>query len=141
MMEIKDYTCLQCRASLRKMGKYWVCDTCRIVDVDASGYKSMRESITSKEGEIAIFLNRAYDVLKECDGGDFKDSAISGTLSALDNELLNFSSRFYIAKKVIETSMLPCDKYDRLLQQELYQILTLMESDTAKELLKENNHG
>lgn len=34
-----------------------------------------------------------------------------------------------------------CDKFDKLLQQELYQILTLMESDTAKELLKEKHHG
>lgn len=64
-MENKDYTCLQCKAPLRKMGKYWVCDTCRIVDVDASGYKTTRESVTSKEGEIAVFLKRTCDALEK----------------------------------------------------------------------------
>lgn len=139
-MENKDYTCLQCKAPLRKMGKYWVCDTCRIVDVDASGYKTTRESVTSKEGEIAVFLKRTCDALEKYNEV-FRERTESGTLSAFDNELLGFSSKFHIAKRVIQESMPSCDKFNKLLQQELYQILTLMESDTAKELLKEKHHG
>lgn len=139
-MENKDYTCLQCKAPLRKMGKYWVCDTCRIVDVDASGYKTTRESVTSKEGEIAVFLKRTCAALEKYNEV-FRERTENGTLSAFDNELLGFSSKFHIAKRVIEESMPSCDKFDKLLQQELYQILTLMESDTAKELLKEKHHG
>ena len=138
-MENKDYTCLQCKAPLRKMGKYWVCDTCRIVDVDASGYKTTRESVTSKEGEIAVFLKRTCDALEKYNEV-FRERTENGTLSAFDNELLGFSSKFQ-AKRVIQESMPSCDKFDKLLQQELYQILTLMESDTAKELLKEKHHG
>lgn len=139
-MENKDYTCLQCRAPLRKMGKYWVCDTCRIVDVDASGYKTTRESVTSKEGEIAVFLKRTCDALEKYNEV-FRERTENGTMSAFDNELLGFSSKFHTAKRVIEKSMQSYGKYDRLLQQELYQILTLMESDIAKELLKEKHHG
>ena len=139
-MENKDYTCLQCKAPLRKMGKYWVCDTCRIVDVDASGYKTTRESVTSKEGEIAVFLKRTCDALEKYNEV-FRERTENGTLSAFDNKLLGFSSKFHIAKRVIQESMPSCDKFDKLLQQELYQILTLMESDTAKELLKEKHHG
>ena len=139
-MENKDYTCLQCKAPLRKMGKYWVCDTCRIVDVDASGYKTTRESVTSKEGEIAVFLKRTCDALEKYNEV-FRERTENGTLSAFDNELLGFSSKFHIAKRVIQESMPYCDKFDKLLQLELYQILTLMESDTAKELLKEKHHG
>lgn len=139
-MENKDYTCLQCRAPLRKMGKYWVCDTCRIVDVDASGYKTTRESVTSKEGEIAVFLKRTCDALEKYNEV-FRERTENGTMSAFDNELLGFSSKFHTAKRVIEKSMQSYGKYDRLLQQELYQILTLMESDIAKELLKEKRHG
>lgn len=141
MMENKEFICPYCRAPLHEMGTYWVCDACRIVDVDASGCKSMKEDVTSKEGEIAIFLKCMYDALKKYDEGDFRERAVSGTLSAFDNELLGFSSKFHIAKRVIEESMPSCDKFDKLLQQELYQILTLMESDTAKELLKEKHHG
>jgi hypothetical protein len=122
------------------MGKYWVCDTCRIVDVDASGYKTTRESVTSKEGEIAVFLKRTCDALEKYNEV-FRERTENGTLSAFDNELLGFSSKFHIAKRVIQESMPSCDKFDKLLQQELYQILTLMESDTAKELLKEKHHG
>ena len=139
-MENKDYTCLQCKAPLRKMGKYWVCDTCRIVDVDASGYKTTRESVTAGEGEIAVFLKRTCDALEKYNEV-FRERTENGTLSAFDNELLGFSSKFHIAKRVIQESMPSCDKFDKLLQQELYQILTLMESDTAKELLKEKHHG
>ena len=131
---------MQCKAPLRKMGKYWVCDTCRIVDVDASGYKTTRESVTSKEGEIAVFLKRTCDALEKYNEV-FRERTENGTLSAFDNELLGFSSKFHIAKRVIQESMPSCDKFDKLLQQELYQILTLMESDTAKELLKEKHHG
>lgn len=138
MMESKDYTCLQCKAPLRKMGKYWVCDACRIVDVDASGYKTMQESVTSEKGKIAIFLKRTYDALKKYDEGDFKERAVSGTLSAFDNELLDFSSKFNISKNVLENNPQLCSK---LVQKELYQILTLMKSNTAKELLKEKHHG
>lgn len=140
MMENKEFICPYCRAPLHEMGTYWVCDACRIVDVDASGYKTTRESVTSKEGEIAVFLKRTCDALEKYNEV-FRERTENGTLSAFDNELLGFSSKFHIAKRVIQESMPSCDKFDKLLQQELYQILTLMESDTAKELLKEKHHG
>lgn len=137
MMENKEFICPYCSAPLHEMGKYWICDTCRIVDVDASGYKTMRESVTSKEGEIAVFLKCTCDALEKYNNRIFRERTASGTLSAFDKRLLDFSSKFNISKNVLENDTQLCS---RVVQQELYQILTLMKSDIAKELLKENHH-
>lgn len=141
MIEQENNKCVYCKEPLSKKGEYWVCNTCKIVDVEATGYKTMKESVFDEKGEIAIFLKQTSAALEKYDDDGFWKRAVSGTLSEFDNKLIYFSSKFHIAKRVIEESMPSCDKFDKLLQQELYQILTLMESDTAKELLKENYHG